>query len=136
MKILKNVISRHPLIPLYKIYIRFGASCENLEAKANDDEATSSNGQQLLHLQTSGETNVSESHLLDDFSHFLQPGPFLTSEEAVDSSGGGIDSVRTRLEEIQDQVRTERFDRVMLLFCQGHSVVHEKLYARKKSKPR
>ena len=87
-----------------------------MEAKANDGEATSSNGQQLLHLQTSGETNVSESHLLDDFSHFLQPGPFLTSEETVDSSGGGIDSVRTRLEEIQDQVRTERFHRVMLLF--------------------
>ena len=105
-------LSHNCFSPVLQNCIRFGASCENLEAKANDDEATSSNGQQLLHLQTSGETNVSESHLLDDFSHFLQPGPFLTSEEAVD----GIDSVRTRLEEIQDQVRTERFYRVMLLF--------------------
>ena len=98
---MKYIVSHLPTFN----FCRFGASCETLEGAKNDE--TSSSNQ--LH-QTSGETNVSATQLLDDFSHFLQPGPFLTSEE-VD----GIGSIRTRLEEIQDQVSMLRPERSIML---------------------
>jgi len=81
---------------------RFGNSTETLMIESTP-VANITNCSSNSQLQTSGETNVSANQLLDDFSHFLKPGPYLTSEE-VDNDGG-IGSIRSRLEEIQDQVR-------------------------------